>query len=845
MDGVDEIVAEFLVESYENLEQLAQELVELEHNPTGRELLASVFRSIHTIKGTSGFLGFSHLEKVTHVGESLLSRLRDGLQQMSPEIADALLAMSDAVNAILQTIERTGEEGDVDNSALIQTLAALQSDAPDPAPAPKPEAVPVATSRVAPPKRVGEILIDSGLVSLNEVSLAVHEQQLGDQRGLGKILAEHGAATPAEVEAIIEAAQPAATPATPAPVAVTKTPPKAEVVPPAAKGGVAKAPSGGAAQPSLSSATVRVDVRLLDELMNLVGELVLARNQIMEYNTGQRTPMAAAAQRLDLITTELQARVMTTRMQPVGSAWNRFPRLVRDVSAACGKNVRLEMEGAETELDRSLIESITDPLTHIVRNSVDHGIETPAERLAKGKPAEGRLLLRAFHEDGQVHIEIRDDGAGIDPDRVRTKAVDKGLITSDQAARMSDRDALDLVFLPGFSTAAAVTNISGRGVGMDVVKTNVKKMNGLLDIDSEVGVGTNLTIKIPLTLAIIPALVINCFGDRYAIPQNSVIELVRLQPEQARLGIERLHGVPVYRLRGNLLPLVYLREQIGLPSHDPAAAVVIVVLAARDRMFGLVVDGVHNTEEIVVKPLARQLKSIPVYAGATIMGDGKVSLILDVAGIAQRSRVIVEMRAGWRGEEVRPHRFRRPAETVPVVLVEGFAGERQAIPLRSVSRLETLPRHTLERAFGRPVVQYDGGILPIVDLGDLIGGGYDSGMLEMLPTVVCHEGNQQFGLIVSRIVDIIDLPQALVDSISGVSDPEKGDLGVGQASPMVADGRVTELLDVGGAIRAARPDLFINEAIVEAQAAYATAMEESAANATAAEAAAYAYGGQS
>ena len=382
MDGVDEIVAEFLVESYENLEQLAQELVELEHNPTGHELLASVFRSIHTIKGTSGFLGFSHLEKVTHVGESLLSRLRDGLQQMSPEIADALLAMSDAVNAILQTIERTGEEGDVDNSALIQTLAALQSDAP--APAPKPEAVPVATSRVALPKMVGEILIDSGLVSLNEVSLAVHEQELGDQRGLGKILAEHGAATPAEVEAIIEAAQPAATPATPAPVAVTKTPPKAEVVPPAAKGGVAKAPSGGAAQPSLSSATVRVDVRLLDELMNLVGELVLARNQIMEYNTGQRTPMAAAAQRLDLITTELQARVMTTRMQPVGSAWNRFPRLVRDVSAACGKNVRLEMEGAETELDRSLIESITDPLTHIVRNSVDHGIETPAERLAKG-----------------------------------------------------------------------------------------------------------------------------------------------------------------------------------------------------------------------------------------------------------------------------------------------------------------------------------------------------------------------------------------------------------------------------------------------------------------------------
>ncbi|MEZ5260456.1 MAG: chemotaxis protein CheW [Acidimicrobiales bacterium] len=469
--------------------------------------------------------------------------------------------------------------------------------------------------------------------------------------------------------------------------------------------------------------------------------------------------------------------------------------------------------GAETELDRSLIESITDPLTHIVRNSVDHGIESPADRLAKGKAPEGKLLLRAFHEDGQVHIEIRDDGAGIDPEKVKSKAVEKGLISHDQAVKMSDRDALDLIFLPGFSTAAAVTNISGRGVGMDVVKTNVEKINGLLDIDSKVGLGTTLKIKIPLTLAIIPALVINCHDDRYAIPQNSVIELVRLQPEQARSGIEKLHGVPVYRLRGNLLPLVYLREQLGLPPHDPDASVAIVVLAARDRMFGLVVDGVHNTEEIVVKPLARQLKAIPVYAGATIMGDGKVALILDVVGIAQRSRVIVDMRGADGADLGGPNRHSSREETVPVVLVEGFAGERQAIPLKSVSRLETLPRESLERAFGRTVVQYDGGILPIVDLGELIGGGYDTGVLDLLPTVVCHEGNQQFGLIVNRIVDIIDLPQALIDSIAGSDDAFSGT----QPSPLVADGRVTELLEVGRAIRSARADLFVNEAIAEAQ----------------------------
>jgi two-component system chemotaxis sensor kinase CheA len=551
---------------------------------------------------------------------------------------------------------------------------------------------------------------------------------------------------------------------------------------------------------SLSSATVRVDVRLLDELMTLVGELVLARNQIIEYNSGQRTPMAAAAQRLDLITTELQARVMTTRMQPIGSAWNRFPRLVRDVSAACGKQVRLELQGAETELDRSLIESVVDPLTHIVRNAVDHGIETPAERLAAGKSPEGRLLLRAYHEDGQVHIEIADDGGGIDVDRVKAKALERGLVTTEQVAKMSDRDAFDLIFLPGFSTADQITNISGRGVGMDVVKTNVERINGLLDIDSAIGRGTTIKIKIPLTLAIIPALVVNCDTERYAIPQNSVIELVRLKADQARAGIEKLHGVPVYRLRGNLLPLVYLREQLQLAALRADETVCIVVLAARDRMFGLVVDGVHNTEEIVVKPLARQLKSIPTFAGATIMGDGKVALILDVVGIAQRSRVIVDMRSSDQAEIANRHAQRE--ETVPVVLVEGFGGERQAISLRSVSRLETLPRSDLERAFGRTVVQYDGGILPIVELGDLIGGSYDNGVADQIPTVVCHEGAQQFGLIVQRIVDIIDLPQTLLDAAGGTGD---------QHGPLVADGRVTELLEVGRAIRMARPDLFTHE----------------------------------
>src|SRR5208337_4773315 len=535
MSNMDDIVREFLVESTENLDQLDRDLVALEKDPRAQNILASIFRTIHTIKGTSGFLGFTKLGSVTHVGESLLSEMRDGELVLNSEITSGLLVMVDAVREILANIEATGQEGDRDYQTLIESLNRLQNLQPATLPV-KAGLLSAASSSSAQEgapeengevdKPLGEILVDNGKTSPEQVASALSKQDQGDPRRIGEILVENGSVKPPDV---LEAMQ-------------------------------------GQKEVRALAATdsnIRVDVSLLDKLMNLVGELVLARNQILQFSTTQQDPaFLSTSQRLNLITTELQEGVMKTRMQPIGNIWSKFPRVVRDLATSCGKQVNIEMEGKETELDKTIIESIKDPLTHLVRNAVDHGVETPERRLASGKSPEGHLLLRAFHEGGQVNIEISDDGAGIDLERVKQKALEKGLITPDQAARLSDRELLNLLFLPGFSTAEKVTNVSGRGVGLDVVKTNIEKIGGTVDIQNRVGHGTTVKIKIPLTLAIIPALVVTSGGDRYAIPQVSLLELVRLEGEQARKGIEMIHGAPVYRLRGKLLPLAYLDQQL-------------------------------------------------------------------------------------------------------------------------------------------------------------------------------------------------------------------------------------------------------------------------------------------
>jgi len=605
MDGMDEVIKEFLVESNEGLDRFDRDLLALEKDRSSRELLDSVFRAIHTIKGTGGVLGYEKLVAISHVGESVLSRMRDGSLLLSPEIATALLSMADALRRIVDEIAASGTEGDTECAGVSEKLnAVLNGSKPQPKPEPKPN--PVQTSSLDPevPPRLGDILVTAQLCKPDLVETAAERQQEGDQRLLGEILVATGAVHP---EAVAEGL---------------------------------KVQSD---HRDVVSNTIRVDVALLDKVMNLVGELVLARNQVLQFTANQEdSGFLSTAQRLNLITTELQEGVMKTRMQPIGNVWNKLPRIVRDMSVGCGKRVEVEMEGADTELDKTIIEAIKDPLTHIIRNAVDHGIEMPEVRAAVGKAREGHLVLRAFHEGGQVNIEISDDGAGIATEKLKAKAVAKGFVTAEHAERMSERELLNLAFAPGLSTAEQVSNISGRGVGMDVVKTNIEKIGGTVDLQSTRGKGTLLKIKIPLTLAIIPALIVTSGGERFAIPQVSLIELVRCDGEQA--GIENIHGAPVYRLRGNLLPLVDANRELQLPSQGSSGSVNIVVLQAGDRQFGLVVDEINDTEEIVVKPLSKQLKSVACFAGATIMGDGHVALILDVLGLAQMARVLCELR---------------------------------------------------------------------------------------------------------------------------------------------------------------------------------------------------------
>ncbi|HEX6242409.1 MAG TPA: chemotaxis protein CheW, partial [Polyangiales bacterium] len=526
-------------------------------------------------------------------------------------------------------------------------------------------------------------------------------------------------------------------------------------------------------------------VRLLDKLMNLVGELVLARNQLLQHsNLSSDASLVSSCQRLNLITTELQEGVMKTRMQPIENVWSRFPRVVRDLAQMCGKQVKLEMEGKSTELDKTIIESISDPLTHLVRNSIDHGIELPDTRMFAGKPTMGTIKLRAFHEGGRVNIEIQDDGGGIDPERLKTKALEKGLITPERARAMSSHEAFNLIFMAGFSTAEKVTNISGRGVGMDVVKSNIERLGGSVDVDSRLGHGTTIRIRIPLTLAIIPALVVGTAGERFAIPQVNLVELVRFEAEQAKTAIERLGGVPVFRLRGNLLPIVDLGGILAMDGDDVPRDVNIVILQADDSQFGLLVDTIFDTEEIVVKPLGRELKGLNVYAGATIMGDGKVALILDVAGLADRSGVVGAGERRLAADAASLERLRQQErETEQLLLFRTGHSGRMAIPLRSVARLEEFPREKIERVGRDDVIQYRGEILPLVHVSELFGESRgDSPTLQ----VVVHSSAQgNIGLVVDGIEDVVE------DTFN--TTRRGGRAGV--LGSAVIQGRVTELLD--------------------------------------------------
>jgi two-component system chemotaxis sensor kinase CheA len=491
-------------------------------------------------------------------------------------------------------------------------------------------------------------------------------------------------------------------------------------------------------------------------------------------------------------------------MQAIDHVWAKLPRVVRDLAGGCGKRVRLVMVGRETELDRSLLEAVKDPLTHLVRNAVDHGVEPPGVRVAAGKPAEGTLRLRAYHEGGHVVVEVADDGAGIDPDRVARVAVERGLVGRDQLVGMDRREVLGLVFRPGFSTAAAVTNVSGRGVGMDVVKTNIERIGGSVEVDSTVGQGTCWRLTIPLTLAIIQALTIQAGGQRYVIPQVAVHELVYLDGQPGR-QVEHAMGAAVYRLRGKLLPLVHLDTTLGLaPGHpagpdDPAGGpprgVYVAVLQAEGRRFGLVVDRVLNTEEVVVKPLSARFKDLGVYAGATLLGDGAVALILDVAALARRAALTAADPTTTGGGEPGTDPANPAAAAGGRLLIAAVGPRRMAIPLDLVTRLEEFPTHRIEHAGHRDVVQYRGHILPLLHARDLVGDPPNPHHPDTVPVIVYTEHGQSTALAVDAILDIVET----------TDHPHPHPTDHPLLSATVINSQVTDLLDVRAAIQATNP----------------------------------------
>jgi two-component system chemotaxis sensor kinase CheA len=744
MGGMSAIIAEFLAESVENLDSVDQDIVALERDPSNTEVIERVFRTIHTIKGTCGFLAFSKLEAVTHSAESVLALVRDGNLELSPEITTTLLKAIDSVREILAHIEKDETEGDGDYSEIARDLDAIDETAKKgkqkPPPRPKSQtAKKVERKPSPPPKKKTQDLNE-------EVTPETAERDLGTK----------------------------------------KAPATSDVV-----------------GPTVGESSLRVDISVLDRLMNLVGELVLARNQISQ-NLGNDSNLAltTASQRLDSITGELQEAVMRARMQPISSILSTLPRFVRDLAISSGKELEIEIEGQETDLDKSVLEAIKTSLLHLVRNAVDHGIEAPEDREAEGKPRAGKITLRAGHEGGSVAIEVRDDGKGLDSDRILERAISAGIVSPEIGAGLTRAKIEQFVFRAGFSTAREVTNVSGRGVGLDVVRTNVESIGGLIEMQSEPSQSTTFRIKIPLTLAIVSVILVRSGGQRFALPQASVVELVRLGRGSNELGIEKLHGVPVYRLRGRLLPLVTLSEELGLAAPGTGGEESIIVLQGDNRQFGLLVDTIDDSQEIVVKPLGRRLTGLP-FAGATILGDGSITLILDVFRVGLSAGVVTDGRA--RALSADPSLPSAPAPGLKrVLLLQGADDERMALDLSRVSRLESLQRGRIERVGDSLVVQYRGEILPMIDLQRALPERRTSRRKESsqnaeeASVVICTIDGRSCGLLVHRILDIVDAD--LSDTTAGSRD--------GVEACSVIGGRINEIIDLAEVIRLADPSFF-------------------------------------
>ena len=769
MSDLDEVVREFLVESYEGLDELDQLFVSLEQDPHSPELLSTIFRVMHTIKGTAGLLGYNRLVSLTHAAESMLVRMRDGMLTLTPDITTTLLKSGDGVRQMLEEVESSGSDGELDYSDLVVEINELIAGGIV-------EDVSEVDDTIVPEEQGTEaVVVLSGSTSGSSAPAPASSQppkpvEAAGNEGLRPAADQTQGGSSDELvdEPAVVSVQKPAPPVT----TESKSEPATEPAQTVSDSAVQAPTPADAGASTMVDSTVRVDVGLLDPMLDLVGELVLARNRLLQLAVViENRAFQTTSHDLNLVTSDLQERVMKLRMQPLGNILSKLPRTVRDLAVECGRQARIVIEGKETELDKTLIESVRDPITHLIRNAVDHGLESPDERIAAGKPAEGLIQVRAYHEGGLVIIEIADDGRGIDAFRLKEIAIRKGLVADSDASVLNERQMLHLLFLPGFSTTDVATSVSGRGVGMDVVKTNIERIGGTIDIDTSLGEGTSIKLKIPLTLAIIPTLIVECRGERYAIPQVSLLQLIRLKADNVAVKIEMIDETPVFRLRGNLIPLVYLHEQLKLPrenddtppgdSGDSGRRKVshIVVLEANGRRFGVVVDDILDSQEIVSKPLARQLKSIPCYAGATIMGDGRAAMILDVVGLAQSSSLISDSRRQLPAEVDETVEESDLMRTL--LLVEVTPEHVLAVPMNQVAQLQRFRQTDIKRVGRQNVVRYRDMILPLHELSsllpdDVVMSAAEATARRTTHTLIVQQGEQQLGVTVWKIRDVVE-----------------------------------------------------------------------------------------
>ena len=737
---MDDLLREFVTETNESLDVVDVELVRFEQDPNNAKILDNIFRLVHTIKGTCGFLGLPRLEALAHAAETLMGKFRDGAPASS-EAVTLILATIDRIKTILESLERAQREPEGADTDLISSLERMV------------ERVGSARTRVEAPHTVGTLVSQ-----VLERPLRSDEDSLDDlERAFRETVPDEPPIRPGHAPVVEAAAKDDE----------------------AAKG---------------ANQSIRVTVDTLEQLMTMVSELVLTRNQLLEIvRRHEESEFKTPLQRLSSVTAELQEGVMKTRMQPIGNAWQKLPRIVRDLANELGKKIELETHGAETELDRQVLDLIKDPLTHMVRNSADHGLETPEQRRTAGKPEQGQIRLSAYHEGGYIIIQVADDGRGLDSARIKAKAVAQGLVSEAEVEKLTEAQIHKFIFAPGFSTAAKVTNVSGRGVGMDVVRNNIDQIGGTIDVKSVAGAGLSFTIKIPLTLAIVAALIVEAAGHRFAIPQLSVIELVR-----ARRGsehrIERIKDTSVLRLRDKLLPLVGLSHLLGLDKNaGDISGGFIVVTQVGSQTFGIVVDGVFHTEEIVVKPMSSKLRHIAMFSGNTILGDGSVIMIIDPNGVAQ---AFGSTDASQLGAAEAADNGTATADETSTSLLVFRAGSTQpkAVPLSLITRLEEIDAQKIELSNGRHMVQYRGHLMPLITMSENVRVKGEGAQ----PLLVFSDGSRSMALVVDEIVDIVD------DNLH----IQVGSDNAGVLGSAIVRGHATEIIDVGHFLPLAFEDWF-------------------------------------